>query len=129
MGAGGQGDGEEGEGWVVFSPIMPSGTITPVTFRNMTFSPGGVERRAAAAAASPVGAAEQQQLFLPLPWLLPLPPATADTPLLSQTHTHNVGPNPLTSSWLAAALYVCIPQILPLGTNSPIHVRNPAKCL
>lgn len=33
------------EGWGVFSPIMPSGTFTPVTFRNLTFSPGGVERR------------------------------------------------------------------------------------
>lgn len=35
------------EGWGVFSPIMPSGTITPVTFRDLTFSPGGVERRGA----------------------------------------------------------------------------------
>lgn len=26
------------EGWGVYSPIMPSGTIMPVTFRNLTFS-------------------------------------------------------------------------------------------
>ena len=60
------------EGWGIFSPIMPSGTITAVTFRNLTFSPGGVERRGTA---STVGPAEQQ-LFLPLSWLLLLPPTT-----------------------------------------------------
>lgn len=61
---------EEGEArpgwwrrWGVFSPITPSGTITPVTFRNLTFSPGGVKRRGATWS-SLVGPAEQQ-LFLP----------------------------------------------------------------
>lgn len=32
------------------------------------------------------------------------------------------------AGWLLYYIYICIPQILPLGTNSPIHVRNPAKC-
>lgn len=40
------------EGWGVFSPIIPSGTITPVTFRNLTFSPGGAERRSVAVGGS-----------------------------------------------------------------------------
>jgi len=55
----------------IFSPIMPSGAITPVTFRNLTFSPGGAEKRRRRS---------ERQLSLPLPWLLLLPPTTAQAP-------------------------------------------------
>lgn len=34
----------DGGGGGIFSPITPPGKITPVTFRNLTFSPGGAEK-------------------------------------------------------------------------------------
>lgn len=79
--------GETGLGWWrgggVSSPIMPSGTITPVTFRNLTFSPGGVERRGRSAVVV-VGRTGWATAISPAV-LVTAAPAATDNSLFSQT--------------------------------------------
>lgn len=82
---GGRGWDGGGVGWDVFSPIMPSGTITPVTFRNLTFSPGGAERRGTSSDRLR-SSSSNFSLLSWLPTLLLLPPPTTRAEACFDSH-------------------------------------------